>query len=203
VILNGIDKFVSQGDLADRAIFLSLRPIVPSSRRCEDECWKAFDADHPRILGALLDAVVGGLRELPTVRPKLLPRMADFAKFAEAVGQALGWSAGRALADYDANRRDAAMTKLDGSPLAAFLLDLGPDYLLDWSGPPSELLYELTALAGEKAESDGWPKSPQWLTIELRRLAPQLSVHGIFVHSSRNSRGRVLSVRRDRKMYED
>ena len=203
VILNGIVEFVTQDDLADRAIFLSLRPIVPTSRRCEKEFWKAFDADYPRILGALLDAVAGGMRELPSIQPKQLPRMADFAKFAEAVARSLGWPPGTALSDYDANRRDATMNELEDSPLAAFLLDLGPDYLMDWSGPPSELLYELTNLAGEKAESDGWPKSPQWLSIELRRLAPLLATHGLYMHSSRGPRGRVLSVWRDRKAYED
>ncbi|MFI5454554.1 MAG: hypothetical protein ACHRXM_03800, partial [Isosphaerales bacterium] len=51
---------------------------------------EAFHQDYPRILGGLLDAVAGGLRELPSVRLTELPRMADFAKFAEAVGRKLG-----------------------------------------------------------------------------------------------------------------
>ena len=42
------------------------------------------------------------------------------------------------------------MTHLDESPLAVFLLDLGPDYMKDWSGTPSELLNELTMLAGKR-----------------------------------------------------
>ena len=149
-----------RSDLADRCLFLNLPPIDPSDRRCEDEFWESFHHDYPRILGALLDAVVGGLQELPSVQLTELPRMADFAKFAEAVGRKLGWPAGTALSDYNDNRRDASMTELDDSPLAAFLLDLGPDYLNDWSGTPSELLDELTMLAGEKAESPRWPKSP-------------------------------------------
>jgi len=99
--------------------------------------------------------------------------MADFAKFAEAVGRKLGWPAGTAASDYDDSRRDASLTKLGDSPLATTMLDLGPEYMNDWSGTPSELFTELTTLAGQNADSTRWPKSPALLTIELRRIAPQ------------------------------
>ncbi len=197
VILAGTDDFVARGDLADRCVFLNLGPITPRRRRCEIDFWEAFQRDYPRILGALLGAVVGGLQELPSVRPTELPRMADFAKFAEAVGRKLGWPAGTALADYNANRSDASMDRLEDSPLAAFLLELGPDFFVNWSGPPSELFEELIALAGDKAKSNGWPKTPQRLSVELRRIAPQLAINGLFVHTSRSNRGRVLSISRD------
>ncbi|MFI5454555.1 MAG: hypothetical protein ACHRXM_03805 [Isosphaerales bacterium] len=94
------------------------------------------------------------------------------------------------------------MTLLEDSPVAAVLLDLGPDYLNDWSGTASELLYELTALAGKYADSPRWPKSSQWLTIDLRRITPQLGIHGIFVHFKRSTHRRVLSITRDRKAAE-
>ena len=197
VMLSGTDDFVARGDLADRCVFLDLPPITPRRRRCEDEFWAAFHRDRPRILGGLLHAVVGGLQELPSVRLAELPRMADFAKFAEAVGRKLGWPAGTALADYNANRSDASLDRLEDSPLAAFLLDLGPDFFVNWSGTPSELHEEFIALAGEKAHSDGWPKTPQRLTVELRRIAPQLAIHGLFVHSSRSTpRSRPLDLTR-------
>ncbi len=199
IMLSGTDDFVARGDLADRCVFLDLPPITPRRRRCEVEFWEAFHREYPRILGALLDAVVGGLQELPSVRPAELPRMADFAKFAEAVGRKLGWGAGTALADYNANRSDASLDRLEGSPLAAFLLDLSPDCFVNWSGPASDLHEELIALAREKANSDGWPKTPQRLSVELHRIAPQLAIHGLFVHSSRRHRGRVISISRDHK----
>ena len=198
VLLSGIEEFVRRTDLADRAIFLNLPPLDPSVRGCEDVFWESFHHDYPRILGALLDAVAGGLQELPSVQLTRLPRMADFAKFAEAVGRKLGWPTGSALADYNDNRRDASMTNLDESPLAAFLLDLGPDYINDWSGTPSELLTELTLLAGKKAESPRWPKSPERLAMELRQIAPQLGIHGILVDFLRSNRGRIVSLKRIR-----
>jgi hypothetical protein len=58
VILNGIEEVVTRPDLADRAVFLTLAPILEESRRPESELWAAFEAERPRILGVLLDAVV-------------------------------------------------------------------------------------------------------------------------------------------------
>jgi hypothetical protein len=197
LILNGITEFVRRSDLVDRSIFLGLPPIDPGDRRCEEEFWQAFHQDHGRILGALLDAVAGGLRELPSVHLTRMPRMADFARFGEAVARHLGWPAETALREYDANRREATVAQLEDSPVAAILLDLSPDLLQDWTGPPSELHFELTKLAGDWAHSPHWPKSPAHLTNELRRIAPHLGTHGIFVSSSRSYRGRTLSIARN------
>ena len=83
-----------RGDLSDRCVFLHLPPILPRERRQEDEFWTAFQKDQPRMLGGLLDAVAGGLRELPTVQVNELPRMADFAAFAEGVGRCAGLDGG-------------------------------------------------------------------------------------------------------------
>ena len=79
VILNGIEDIVTRPDLADRAVFLTLEPIPEERRRPEQELWAAFEAERPRILGVLLDAVAKGLAELPRTRLDKLPRMADFA----------------------------------------------------------------------------------------------------------------------------
>ncbi len=68
VILNGIEDIVTRPDLADRAVFLTLEPIPEERRRPEAELWAAFEAERPRILGVLLDAVVEGLKRLPETR---------------------------------------------------------------------------------------------------------------------------------------
>ena len=46
-----------RADLADRAVFLTLEPIPEERRRPEQELWAAFEAERPRLLGVLLDAV--------------------------------------------------------------------------------------------------------------------------------------------------
>jgi hypothetical protein len=58
------------------------------------------------------------------------------------------------------------------------------------------LFTELTPLGGKKADSALWPKSPARVAIELRRMAPQLGIHGIIVKVSRYHQGRVVSLAR-------
>jgi len=92
-ILNGIEDVVSRSDLADRAIFLALEPIADARRRTERQLWREFEVVRPRILGALLDAAVHGLRRLSRVQLERSPRMADFALWATACETAF-WPAG-------------------------------------------------------------------------------------------------------------
>ena len=107
VRLSGIEEFVRRGDLSDRSVYPNLPPIARRNRRREDKYWSAFHRDEPKTLSGLLDAVVGGLRELPSIKLPELPRMADFVAFDEAVGHSLGWPAGMVLTAYKDNRREA------------------------------------------------------------------------------------------------
>jgi hypothetical protein len=84
-LLNGIEDVISRPDLGDRAIFLTLASIADTDRRPETELWREFRMARPRILGALLDAVVHGLRAINHVQLDELPRMADFALWAAAL----------------------------------------------------------------------------------------------------------------------
>ena len=161
---------------------------------------RQFHQDHAKILGGLFDAVVGGLRELPTVKPAKLPRMADFAAFAEAVGRALGWGEGTVLADYNANRQDATATQIEESALATAMLETAParGAVLNWIGTATDLLATLSERVGKKvASSAGWPKSPGWLTNELRRIAPQLRINGLYVTFERTGGKRLINVRNE------
>jgi hypothetical protein len=107
-----------ENDLADRAVFLTLEPILEERRRPEQELWVAFEAERPRILGVLLAAVVEGLKRLPETRLEKLPRMADFALWATACETAL-WSAGTFWSAYCGNRDVAVEGVIDADPIAA------------------------------------------------------------------------------------
>jgi hypothetical protein len=196
MILNGIEDFVRRGDLTDRTVFLYLPPILPTRRRAQDEFWASFHADYPRILGGVLDAVVGGLRILPSVRLPEMPRMADYAKWGEAVGRGLGWASDSFLSTYHANRKEATSLALEDSAVGSILLQLAPQ-TTKWVGTSTELLAALAEVAGKKvAASARWPKTPIQFSNELRRLAPQLALHGLSIRFSRNYEQRIVLITR-------
>ena len=72
--------------------------MPPEMRRDEAGYWSEFSELQPRIIGALLDAAVAGLRNLPQVRLDRQPRLADFALWVRACEEALGMKPGEALA---------------------------------------------------------------------------------------------------------
>ena len=63
-ILNGIGDIITRPDLADRALFVTLKLIPDNKRRSDSEFLAAFEVKRPRILGALMDALAVGLRRL-------------------------------------------------------------------------------------------------------------------------------------------
>jgi hypothetical protein len=195
VVLNGIDEFVRKADLADRGVFLHPPTIHDFQRREEREFWWSFRDNQGRILGTLLDVIVGALREFPSVRLASLPRMADFARFGEAAGRGLGWPDGTFLSAYLNNRREATASKLEESPLATVLLQqLEQHREFDWTMPPAEALYCFTKWVEKKvAASPRWPKTPTALGKELRWLAPLLREHGLFVTFGKNRQGRLMT----------
>ena len=138
VILNGIEDIVTRPDLADRAVFLTLEPIPEERRRPEAELWAAFEAERPRILGVLLDAVVEGLKRLPETRLEKLPRMADFALWATACETAL-WPAGTFWSAYCGNRDEAVEGVIDADPIAAAVRAVMATRTV-WTGTASDLL---------------------------------------------------------------
>jgi hypothetical protein len=198
VLLSGIGEFVRWADLKDRCVFLRLPPIPRTRARGEDEFWKAFHADRPGILGAVLDAMVGGLRELPSVHLAELPRMADYAMWGEAVGRGLGWEPGTFLSTYTDNRKEAALTDLLDSPLGNALLQIA-SVISEFSETPIKMYAKLTEIVGKKvAASANWPKTAGNFGNELRRLAPQLRMHGVSISFERRHEGRMIILKSER-----
>jgi hypothetical protein len=170
VILNGITDVVTRPDLADRAVFLTLEEILEERRQPETKLWEAFEAERPRILGALLDAVVKGLKRLPETRLEKLPRMADFALWATACETAL-WPTGTFWSAYCGNRDEAVESVLDADPVATAVRALMSTRTV-WTGIASDLLGALEEAAGERVtRSKTWPDSPRALAGRLRRAA--------------------------------
>ena len=196
VILNGIEEVITRPDLADRSIFLTLPPVADARRQSERELWRQFELARPRILGALLDLVVHGLRTLPGIGLDRLPRMADFALWGAACETAL-WPPGTFARAYEANRRAAIESIIDADPVAACVREIMAERS-SWTGSAADLLR-----AGADRSSDGisratgWPKNPRALAGRLRRAQTFLRALGIDIAFSREGRAgsRMISIR--------
>jgi hypothetical protein len=195
VILNGIEDVVIRPDLADRALFLTLRPILEAQRRPEKELWREFELARPRLLGALLDAASHGLRTLPRVRLDRLPRMADFALWASACETAL-WPSSTFVRAYAANRRTAIEDAVEADPVAACVRELMAERS-SWTGSAADLLR-----AGANRSRDdvtvgnpSWPKNPRALAGRLRRAQSFLRALGITISFSREGRAGSRIIR--------
>jgi hypothetical protein len=157
--------------------------------------WREFEIARPRMLGALLDAVVHGLRASAGVHLDRLPRMADFALWAAACETAL-WPAGTFARAYAGNRRTAIEGMIEADPVAACVRKLMTERSA-WTGSAADLL-RATDLASDEVwkRSAGWPKTPRALAGRLRWAQTFLRTLGIEVTFSREGRvgTRMISV---------
>jgi len=194
-LLNGIEGIVSRGDLLDRSLTIYLPSIPEKKRKSEKEFWREFEIAKPRILGALLNAVVCGLRRLPDVALKNLPRMADFAEWITALEPSLGWKPETFMKAYTANRVTSNSLALEASPIVTALRELCDDG--GWEGTAAELLRELNLNDKDRTRNAYWPKTPWALSRELRRIAPNLretGVHLIFGKTPGTNSARVITI---------
>ena len=193
IILNGIEDIITRSDLADRAVVITLEPIPEERCLPEEELWAEFELARPRVLGALLDAVVCGLDMLPQTRLKKSPRMADFARWVTACEPAL-WQRGTFDVAYSGNRGNAIEGVLESDLVAAALLTF-IEKRMEWRGTATELLSTLREQVGEpQNKSKEWPTSPRALSNRLRRAATHLRKVGVKIEFTREGRGRARTI---------
>jgi hypothetical protein len=173
LLLNGIEEFVTRGDLLDRTWSVDL-PVLPDDRkRPERDFWDAFGRARPAIFGALLDAIVAGLGGVDGVVLKQSTRMVDAARFVAATEETLGWPAGTFADDLVTMRAGSRESVLEASPLTVPLGELAKAGA--WRGTAAELLNALESLVDERArQRPNWPRTPRALGGQLRRVAPEL-----------------------------
>lgn len=197
VLLNGIEDVVTRPDLLDRSIILYPPRIDPSGRRDEEEFWRAFDEVLPGVLGSLLDAAAGALRDLPNVILLEKPRMADFALWSSAAEPYLGLQPGEFSRAYELNRRGASGLALEASPVASAVIRY-VEGVSEWSGTAGELA---TAIA-QAEENHGqlprdWPRSGPQMAGALKRCASVLRSAGLTVEYDERARPRQWTLRQE------
>lgn len=204
-ILNGIEELPTRADLLDRCVLLSLPTIPDRARLTEEDLQKGFEAERPRLLGALLDAIACALRRQSEIKLAAKPRMADFALWATAAEPSLGLPIGGFCEAYRAGILAAADLPLESSPIVAPLRALldqqgrSASGEVCWAGSATELATALQRLAlTDVAKLPDWPRNAAALSGVLKRLAPNLRQKGIFVEHGKSSdrkRTRVITIR--------
>jgi hypothetical protein len=196
LVFNAIpDLGAARPDFLDRALIVEFNDIKPEQRRDERLFWSEFECVRPRILGALLDAVVVGLRNLPNVSIKRLPRMADFATWATACEEAVRVRQEEFLGTYEANLIGGRNLALESSALFAPIEVLARQ---GFSGTAAELLDALNQIAPDLTRrSARWPKAPNALANALRRMASNLRSVGTELQFGRahHNGTRTISLR--------
>ena len=195
LVFNAIpDLGTARPDFLDRALIVEFLSIKPEMRRDEAQFWREFSERRPRILGALLDAAVTGLRNLAQVKLASPPRLADFALWVSACEEALGMGPGEAVAACQTNSAEARDLALEASPLYGPLTELARE---GFTGTVAELLTRLDSMVSDAMRgSVRWPKAPNGLGNALRRMVTNLRAAGVELQFSRNDvQGRrVVSV---------
>jgi len=197
LVFNAIpDLGAARPDFLDRALIVEFNDIKPEQRRDERQFWGEFELVRPRILGALLDAVVIGLQKLAAVRLERLPRMADFAAWATACEMGVGLKNDEFSAIYETNRSEGRNLALESSLLYEPIRALAERGFI---GSSAQLHVSLSSMLSENIRrSSRWPKTPSALGTALRRIAGNLRAAGIEIEFSRaDHRGnRMVSLNR-------
>ena len=197
VMLNGIADIPARNDLMDRALMVTLPPVLECERRTEKEIWQEFLKARPCILRAFLDAVSCALHHLPSVKLASLPRMADFAEWIVAAEPLLPWETQGFVATYIVNRQEARNVALDLDVVASAAQTFMKHHC-EWTGTVSELLLVLEEIVPKRVTKfRAWPKSARALSGRLREAAPLLRAAGFDVdfHRQAHSGRRLVSLK--------
>lgn len=188
LILNGIGNPVNQADLLDRAIVIELDPI--ESKRTDHAINEAWAIAIPGILSSIFKSISTAIEVYPSISETNLPRMADFAKWGQAIAEGLGFTREKFLDDYLLTIDQKWSDKIEDSPLATEIIRLVNDNDGRWEGTRSELCEEIKL--EENKNKAYWPKSPQGVSKELTRLNPALKKHGIIIKRTKMSAGKRI-----------
>ncbi len=198
MVLNGIHPFITQSDLAQRCLPITLKPLTPSNRKSEKELIAEFNADLPMILKGIFELTASIMKYLPEAEVLYPERMLDFSHWLAALELALDHPRdmlGAIQQSYSEALTQGQRNSLEENLLGATLIEFAE--ALDsksWSGSPSEFYQELTAmLSPSTAKSRDWPQNQIALSKRLRPLQPALLSQNIDLNFTRG-KSRTITI---------
>lgn len=184
IIINGIESPSTRPDFLDRCLFCTCQRI---QRFIPYEIINAeFEANRPKLFGAMLDLLVETLRALDSMTPSSEFRMADFARFGRAVAVATGGRQEDFDEAYRLNVSQQLTDTFEDAPMCRVLEKFAINYASrkPWVGTADELLRKLRELAHATQDADGrrdLPNAARWLSTRLGELAPAMANRGVSV----------------------
>ena len=183
--INGINLTTSKPDLLERSILIELERITPENRKEEQEIFKEFEAEKPKLLGAIFDVISYAMHIKDSIKLPTHSRMADFDDCGCAIAEALGYSRNDFLKAYginiDSQNDEVLSQSLVAQALEPFIEEQ-PE--MKWEGTHSLLDQQLKPKALElniDIREQGWPKGANKLSHELNRLKTNLAEKGIHI----------------------
>jgi len=190
MVLNGIHPFITQSDLAQRCLPITLKPLSKANRKSEKALIAEFNADLPVIQKGIFELTASIMKHLPEADVLYPERMLDFSHWLAGLELALDHPRERlgAIQEHYSEalkqgQRNSLEDSLLGATVVAFTEGLDNE---SWSGSPSDLYQALTAmLTPSTAKSRDWPQSQIALSKRLRPLQPALLSQNIDIAFSR------------------
>lgn len=180
VAMNGVSLVAKESDLLDRSLILELRRISSSEIKTEEELWRRFEKDRPKILGCIFQilSIVLFNSEEPVIPNKI--RLADFHTACVKVGEVLGMSEAEVSELLWVNQSNVNRKSIDEDIVACCLIELmkkRSSYVNSVSG----LLEDLGDIASKNSiVSSVLPKTPNHLSSRLSKVRSNLqSEYGI------------------------
>lgn len=196
IILNGINVVATKADLLDRCILIELERIPSYERREDSEIYRDFEADKPKILGAIFNMLSKAKQIYPNVQLNRLGRLADFTRWGYAVAEACEIGGENFLNAYLNNQARANQEALDSNPVAnAVILFMNQTNLFE--GKISELLTELNTIAiqnGIDIKSPLWANEANVLSRRLNELKSNLKKEGIEFQVKHKTQGKIITI---------
>lgn len=196
ITLNGINVMATRADLLDRCIVLALERIPEDERKEECRVWEDFNADKPKILGAMLTTLSKAMNIYSTVTLDKLGRMADFTRWGYAVAEACGIGGEVFLKAYLNNQKKANQEAVEANPVATALIKYMEE-VKNFSGTVSTLLTVLNEVAElEQIDTTSklWAKEPNVLSRRLNEIKSNLELEGIYYDVKHKNQGKVIDI---------
>ena len=190
LMMNGIGEFASRPDFLERSIQVDLPTMPKHGRRTEKQLNSAFDEILPDLLGAILDCVVCGLKNLEHVDPPTSLRMADAARWIVAAEPATDFTPGSMLQALVGMQHEMMTDRVVNDPLVVALLKVLED------GPFEDtvgVLHQRIQMADQYNKR--LPATAAHLSKAFQRLIPMMQEIGMMVELGEKTRkGKMVKV---------